>query len=126
MMAMMLSGLAAGVLRDESMGQVALTELAAVLGPLDAVLLYQEPTVAAVQQGADELVADVRVVGQGHLRGREPLHAASGPRGRRSPRSGAARRERAAGSPVRAWRARPRGPRVRPTTPRDAGRWDHR
>ena len=51
---------------------------AAVLGPLHRVLLHQHPAVAALLERLDELVADVRVVGQGHLGRGEPSHAAEG------------------------------------------------
>ncbi len=46
----------------------------AVVPPLDRVFLHQNPRIATVVERADELVGDVRVVGQRHFRGREAAH----------------------------------------------------
>ena len=48
------------------------------VGLLDRVLLDQDPLVAAVGEGLDELVGDIGVVGQGHLGGRETADPAEG------------------------------------------------
>ena len=53
------------------MGQVGALGVAAIVRLLDRVLLDQDPLIAAVTQGLDEFVGDVRVVGQGHLAGGE-------------------------------------------------------
>src|SRR5207245_11793514 len=68
-------GVAAGVGADEAVRQMSLLRpLATPL--LDGVLLDQDPLVAAVPQGLDELVSDVRLVGEGHLGGREATYPA--------------------------------------------------
>ena len=48
---------------------------APAVGLLDGVLLDEHPAVAAVPEGAHELVRDVGVVGQRHLRRREAAHS---------------------------------------------------
>ena len=60
------------------MGQVRALGVAAVLGLLDGMLLDQDPLVATIPQGLDELVGQIRVVGQGHLGGGEAAHPLQG------------------------------------------------
>ena len=58
---------------DQAVWQVRALQRPAV-GLLDGVFLDQEPLVAAVVEGPHELIGDVGVVGQGHLRRGEATH----------------------------------------------------
>ncbi len=53
-------------------------DAAAVVGVLDGVLLDQHPLETAVLERLDEFVGDVRMVGERHLRGREPANPTEG------------------------------------------------
>ena len=69
---------AARVPGHEPVGNVSLSDRPATVGELDGVLLHEHPTVSAFSKRLHELVADVRVVGQGHFGGGEPAHATQG------------------------------------------------
>ena len=62
----------------EAVGQVAMLDSVAVLDTLHAVFLHHHPTEAACDERFYVLVTHVRMVRQGHLRGRKPLDPAYG------------------------------------------------
>ena len=71
--------LAAGVAGHQLIRPVfLLLAQAGAIGVLHAVLLHQQPAVAALPQGLHQLEQGVGMVGQGHLRRREPFHPLQG------------------------------------------------
>jgi hypothetical protein len=49
------------------MRDVRLSYWASILDPLYSMLLYQDPAIATVLEGLYELIAHIRIVGQGHF-----------------------------------------------------------
>ncbi len=66
--------LSPGIPRHESVRHVGPMQRPPVLDSLDRVLLDEDPAVAALLQRLDELIADVGMVGKGHLGRGETSH----------------------------------------------------
>src|SRR6266566_4750927 len=70
--------IAAGVAANQTMGQVFALRSLAIFWTLDSVFLHQHPLIATIFKSFDELVSDIRMIGQSHLGGRKPAHPRQG------------------------------------------------
>ena len=68
--------IAAGISRDQAVRQVRMPDSRAVVDALHRMFLDQNPSIAAVFECTDELVTNLRMIRQCHLRRRKPADAA--------------------------------------------------
>src|SRR6266581_3405568 len=66
------------VAANQTMGHVFALRSLAIFWTLHSVFLRQYPLVATISKSFDELVSDIRMIGQSHLSGRKPTHPRQG------------------------------------------------